>query len=149
MSDLTHWDYPTPYTLPWMVTQEHIDHYKHVNNVAYLMQVEQLAWAHSNSLGLEFRDYQACDRGMVIRRHELDYVLPSHLGDTLQCATWIVECDKRLSLTRRFQFVCERRNQTVFRAKTQFICISLSDGKPKRMPESFQTIYGNAAIGQV
>lgn len=146
MSDTIEWDLPEPFILPWHIALEHIDHYQHVNNVAYLMQVEQLAWAHSNALGLSFADYQACDRAMVIRRHELDYILPSHKDDLLQCATWIAGCDGKLTLTRQFQFVCERRNTTVFRAKTTFVCTSLTTGKPRRMPPAFIEHYVNAVV---
>ncbi|MEW9799107.1 acyl-CoA thioesterase [Alteromonas sp. CYL-A6] len=140
------WRYNAPFIQPWKIEESHIDHYQHVNNVAYLSQVEKLAWAHSNSLGLSFSDYQAHDRAMVIRRHELDYLQPAHLGDTLATATWIVACDGKLSLTRQFEFICPRREKVVFAAQTQFICASLSTGAPKRMPRPFVEIYGGACL---
>ena len=146
MSEPLPWRLAAPFTLDWTITPEHLDHYQHVNNVAYLSQVEQLAWAHSNALGLTFDDYAACDRAMVIRRHELDYLQPAHLGDTLTCATWIIECDRKLTLTRQFQFICTRRRKSVFEAKTQFICASLSTGAPKRMPPAFRDCYGEACV---
>ncbi len=146
MSDTLPWHHPAPFVETWTVEQAHLDHYQHVNNVAYLAQLEKLAWAHSNALGLTFDDYAACDRAMVIRRHELDYLQPSHFGDTLSCATWIIHCDGRLTLTRQFQFICNRRQKTVFEAKTQFVCASLSTGKPKRMPETFRARYGDACL---
>ena len=102
------WMYPQPFVQQWQIDETHIDHYQHVNNVAYLSQLESLAWAHSNALGLQFADYQSLNRGMVIKRHELNYHLPTHLGDTLACATWIVFCDFKLTLKRprrgRFAF---------------------------------------------
>ncbi|MBZ2163751.1 acyl-CoA thioesterase [Alteromonas stellipolaris] len=140
------WRYPSPFTKLWQIDASHLDHYNHVNNVAYLSQAEALAWSHSNSLGLQFSDYQSLNRAMVIKRHELDYHLPSHEGDSLQCATWIVSCDNRLTLKRQFQFVCERRNKTVFEALTTFVCVSLDTGAPKRLPEPFKEVYGNACI---
>ncbi|QJR82218.1 acyl-CoA thioesterase [Alteromonas pelagimontana] len=140
------WFHPAPFVQDWTIGETHIDHYQHVNNVAYVSQVESLAWAHSKHLGLHFDHYVALDRGMVIRRHELDYLLPCHLGDSLRCATWIVKCDRAVSLTRQFQFICQRRNKTVFTARTQFICVSLASGKPKRMPAEFRSIYGKACV---
>lgn len=148
MSDALPWRRTSPYITHWTIDASHIDHYQHVNNVAYLTQLESLAWAHSNALGLSFADYAACDRAMVIRRHELDYLQPAHLGDTLACATWIVACDRRLTLTRQFQFICTRRRKTVFEATTQFICTSLSTGAPKRMPPQFRDCYGDACVAQ-
>ncbi|GGW95038.1 acyl-CoA thioesterase [Alteromonas halophila] len=148
MSDSLPWRRPAPFTQTWQITQAHLDHYNHVNNVAYLSQLEKLAWAHSNALGLRFEDYQACDRAMVIRRHELEYLQPAHLDDTLICATWIIDCDNKLSLTRQFQFICTRREKTVFEAQTRFICVSLSTGVPKRMPQAFKTCYGAACVSE-
>ena len=147
MSEQLPWKHSTPYVERWTIDETHIDHYQHVNNVAYLTRLEQLAWAHSHSLGLNFENYREADRGMVIRKHELNYLLPSHLGDELYCATWITECDNVVTLKREFQFICPRRNKPVFEAETQFICVSISTGAPKRMPPLFRDIYGSACIG--
>jgi acyl-CoA thioester hydrolase len=76
----------------------------------------------------------------------LSYHAPSHLADNLACATWIVACDKKFRLSRRFEFINLRTNKTVFSAKTDFVCVSLKDGVPKRMPEKFSQIYGDALI---
>ncbi|WP_334020444.1 acyl-CoA thioesterase [Alteromonas sp. S015] len=147
MSSTTlNWMLDTPYVQQWHIDETHIDHYQHVNNVAYLSQLESLAWTHSNALGLQFADYQALNRGMVIKRHELNYHLPTHLGDRLECATWIVHCDSKLTLKRQFQFICPKRNKTVFDAITTFVCVSLDTGAPKRMPEQFVDIYGKACV---
>lgn len=149
MSDSLPWKFADPHIEHWQIQPSHIDHYNHVNNVAYLSQLERLAWAHSQSLGLHFDNYQALDRGMVIRRHELDYLQPAHLGDELLCATWITHCDHKLTLRRAFQFMCARRRVPVFEAQTQFICISLSTGAPKRMPPLFRKVYGEASLQRV
>lgn len=140
------WLFKNPFVQEWTIDETHIDHYQHVNNVAYLAQAEHLAWTHSNRLGLQFSDYQTLNRGMVIKRHELNYHLPTHLGDSLQCATWITACDKKLTLKRKFQFICPKKRKTVFDAETTFVCVSLDTGAPKRMPPRFQEIYGSACI---
>ena len=140
------WLLPSPFVQTWKIEPQHIDHYNHVNNVAYLSRLESLAWAHSNHLGLKFADYQDVGKGMVIRRHELDYLQPSHLNDELLCATWIKECDGKITLTRQFQFVCPRRNKTVFQARTQFVCVNMQTGAPARMPALFRDIYTTAAV---
>ena len=140
------WLFKNPFVQEWTIDETHIDHYQHVNNVAYVAQAEHLAWTHSNRLGLQFSDYQTLNRGMVIKRHELNYHLPTHLGDSLQCATWITACDKKLTLKRKFQFICPKKRKTVFDAETTFVCVSLDTGTPKRMPPLFQEIYGSACI---
>lgn len=146
MNTLQLWYHPAPFTLDWHVGPTDIDHYGHVNNVAYLTQLEKTAWAHTNALGLTLDHYRELDRAMVIKRHELNYLQACHEGDALVCATWIVQCDNRLSLSREFQFICPRRQKTVFTATTQFVCTSMTTGAPKRMPEIFRTVYGKASI---
>jgi len=140
------WLHPSPFISQWQIAQEHIDHYRHVNNVAYVSQLEKTAWAHSNALGLSIEQYQNLDRGMAITRHEIDYLAAAVLDDTLLCATWIVQCDHRLKLTRQFQFIRHSDGLTLLKARTEFVCIALSTGKPKRMPDIFATVYGQAQI---
>jgi acyl-CoA thioester hydrolase len=143
------WLYPKPFVTPWKIEAEHIDHYQHVNNVAYVKQLEITAWAHANTLGLNIQQYQALNRGMVIRRHHINYLAAARLGDELACATWITACDEKLKLTRQFQFVRQGDKQTILTAKTDFVCIALSNGKPALMPKAFCDVYGPATIQNV
>ncbi|MCE3026868.1 thioesterase family protein [Salinicola sp. DM10] len=138
------WDLPRPFLLDIAVEASHIDHYGHVNNAEYLRWVEQASWAHSRSLGLSLDDYRALDRGMVVHRHELDYLAPAFEGDGLEIATWIVACDGRLTLTRRFQLRHGATGATLLRAQTRFACIELSSGRARRMPARFVEVYGEA-----
>lgn len=143
------WQHPAPFISAWKIDASHLDHYQHTNNLAYLARLEKLAWEHSNALGLKFADYEQLDRAMVITQHELNYHLPSHLGDKLACATWIVSCDKKFRLSREFQYINETNGKTIFTAKTHFVCVSLRSGIPKRMPDSFKRIYGQVALTNV
>ena len=74
-------------------------------------------------------------------KHQRLSIAPA-LGEAL--ATWIVDWDQRLKMTRRFQLVRPRDNLTLLRAQTTFVCIELSSGKPKRMPAEFIEGYGPA-----
>lgn len=140
------WILPNPFLCRWQVLPEQIDHYQHANNVAYVSQLEVTAWAHSNHLGLSIEQYQALDRGMAISRHEINYLAAAHVNDLIDCATWIVECDNKLKLARQFQFIRRSDQQTLLTARTEFVCIALSSGKPKRMPDEFVGVYGPATI---
>jgi acyl-CoA thioester hydrolase len=142
----SNWLFSKPFIKPWRITSEQIDHYNHANNVVYVSQLEKTAWAHSNSLGLTIEKYQSLDRGMAIFRHEIDYLAAAILDDQVSCATWIVACDHKLKLTRQFQFIRDYDGVTLLKARTEFVCIALSSGKPKRMPSIFSDIYGDAMI---
>ena len=134
------WDAPGPHVLPVDVTPAHIDLMQHVNNVHYLQWLENVAWDHSVALGMRPEDYTRLGHGMVVRRHELDYVAPALLGDRVLLGTWIVGLD-RLSLHRRYQFVRESDGATLFRGATHFVCVEIASGKVRRMVPEFGAVY--------
>lgn len=142
------WDLPTPFVIDIEVDEAAIDDYGHVNNTEYLRWIEQISWAHSQYLGLDIGDYREHDRAMAVHRHELDYLAPAHAGDRLRLATWIVDCDGRLTLTRRFQLKRAGDDRTLLRARTRFACIELSSGRARRLPAAYLAIYGDARVDE-
>ncbi len=143
------WDVPTPFTLAVTVGPEHQDAYQHTNNVAYLQWLELVAWAHSTALGLDMEAYKRLNAGCVARRHELDYLAPTFAGEELVLATWVHENDGRLSMWRRYQIIRLRDAKTVLRGQTQWVCVDMLSGKPKRQPPEFLAAYvnGRGAVG--
>ncbi|MES0874213.1 acyl-CoA thioesterase [Sinimarinibacterium thermocellulolyticum] len=132
------WDVDRPHLLPVTVTAEHLDRFGHTNNVMYLHWLEQVAWSHSVSLGLDFEAYERLGAGCVARRHELDYLAPTFANDRLWLATWVHENDFRLSMWRRYQIVREADGKTVLRGATQWVCVDMKSGRPRRMPPEFR-----------
>ena len=143
----TPWDAPSPHVLPIDVTDAHIDLMRHVNNVHYLQWLEDVAWDHSIHLGMAHEDYTRLGHGMVVRRHELDYIAPALLGDRVLLATWIVAADK-ISLHRRYQFVRESDGKTLFRGATHFVCVEIDSGRVRRMPAEFEEAYMRGLTAQ-
>ena len=141
------WDLATPFIIDLQVAAEDIDGLGHANNAVYVSWLERCAWRHSQRLGLDLTEYRRLDRAMAVVRHEIDYLAAGYEGDELQLATWIVDWDQRLKMTRRFQLVRPRDGATLLRAQTTFVCIELSSGKPKRMPAEFIDGYGPALTG--
>ena len=137
------WDAPHPHVLAVDVTSAHIDLMQHVNNVHYLQWLENVAWDHSVALGMRQDDYTRLGHGMVVRRHELDYIAPALLGDRVLLATWIVGLD-RLSLHRRYQFMRASDGTTLFRGATHFVCVDIDSGRVRRMPPEFTAVYSRA-----
>lgn len=138
-------DYAHPHCLSVQVLPEHIDVMRHTNNVVYLQWLEAVAWSHSSALGLGPSEYEAAGHGMVVRKHELSYVLPTHLADELVLATWLTQVDK-LSTHRCYQFIRRGDGKTVFRGYTHFVCVDIAQGRIRRMPEAFYAAYSAAAL---
>jgi len=140
------WGLPDPFVIDIVVQPEDIDGLGHANNAVYVSWLERCAWRHSQSLGLDLAEYRRLDRAMAVVRHEVDYLASAYEGDQLQLATWIVESDQRLKMTRHFQLRRPVDDLTLLRAQTTFVCIELSTGKPKRMPVEFVDGYGRALL---
>ena len=140
------WRLPDPFVIAIEVKSEDIDGLGHANNAVYVSWLERCAWRHSQKLGLDLAEYRRLDRAMAVVRHEVDYLAAAYEGDQLQLATWIVESDQRLKMTRYFQLVRPADALTLLRAQTTFVCIELSTGKPKRMPAEFIEGYGRALL---
>ncbi|RRV07234.1 acyl-CoA thioesterase [Pseudomonas sp. v388] len=138
------WDLPTPFTIDLSVAADDIDGLGHANNAVYVSWLERCAWRHSQQLGLDLSEYRRLDRAMAVVRHEIDYLASAYENDELVLATWIVDWDRRLKMTRRFQLRRPSDGVTLLRAQTAFVCIELSSGRPKRMPNEFIDGYGRA-----
>lgn len=142
------WDYPDPYWMRLEVQPGDIDGLYHTNNTVYVDWCQKAAWAHSVYLGLDLETYRALDRAMVIIQSEFSYLQASREGDEVVVGTWIVEWDKSLTMSRRFQVIRPRDGATLLRASMRFACIELSSGRPRRMPPEFVDGYGPAVLGE-
>ncbi len=142
------WDYATPFVKSMLPKAEDIDGLNHVNNAVYVNWCEQIAWAHSESLGLALDDYRKLDRAMAIRRGQYDYLLPALLGDNLLLATWLTGGDGKLTMTRRFQLVRVSDKSTLMRGQWDLVCIELTSGKARRMPPEFCDVYNAAVVAK-
>lgn len=141
------WDYPAPFTVETEVQSADIDGLEHTNNTVYVKWCEQVAWAHSDALGLDLDTYRKLDRAMAITRAEYDYLQASRLGDRIAVGTWIVSWDERLTMQRRFQVKRVADGVTLLRGSMRFACIELSTGRPRRLPREFIQGYGPAVLG--
>ena len=146
--DLSHlpWDRPHPHTQVVVVAPEHIDLMRHTNNAVYMQWMGEMAWAHSVALGLGPAEYEALGHGMVVRQHELNYLQATRLGERIALGTWLTAVDK-LSLQRQHQFIRLDDGQTVFRGRSEYVCVDIAQGRVRRMPSAFAQAYGAALAG--
>ncbi len=141
------WDFESPFLFDVKVEADDIDGLNHTNNAVYVRWCEQVAWAHSESLGMSVENYQQLDRAMAIRHSEYDYIMATQLGDELLIGTWLTKSEK-INMERRFQIVRPRDGVTVLRGCWQLVCIEISTGRPRRLPPEFVDAYGGAVVGQ-
>ncbi len=139
--DLPTWDVSSPFIERVTVLPADIDEFGHTNNVVYLRWLERAAWNHSVSLGLSMDDYRRLNAGCVARRHEMDYLAATLVGDELRVATWIAECDAKFTMWRGYQIIRPIDGKTIMRARTHWVCVDLQTGRIKRMPAEFVAAY--------
>ena len=135
------WDLPEPFVIEVKVVADDIDDYGHANNAVYLRWLDAIAWAHAEAVGIGRQGHLEVRRGMAAHRTELQYVAPAMLGDRLLVGDWIVYNDQRLRAWRRFQIVRPSDGATLLRALTQYVCIDLDTGRPRRLPEAYRENY--------
>lgn len=127
--------------LSMMVASDHLDGLGHVNNVQYLRWAEDVAWAHSEQLGLGLAQFVALDYAMVARQHLLNYKAACFFGQHLQLTTWL-GARNPLKMTRHYAFYRQDDGVLVFDGHTDWVCVRLSTGRPQRMPAEFRRAYG-------
>lgn len=135
------WDHPQPHIVMVDVADTDIDAYGHVNNAVYLRWLDHAAWSHSAHLGVPVATCTRMRRGMAALRIEVDFLRAVLPGERVEVATWIVESDRKLRVTRRFQLRHAADGGTLARATTQYVCLNLDSGKATRMPPEFSDAY--------
>jgi acyl-CoA thioester hydrolase len=78
----------TPHAITVTAQVADIDELGHVNNTVYLRWVQDVATAHWRAVARP----EDIDRFIwVVTRHEIDYLRPTLLGETLTLTTWVGE----------------------------------------------------------
>jgi acyl-CoA thioester hydrolase len=115
------------------VPDDVIDVNRHVNNLAYLRWMQDVATAHSVAQGWPFERYLGLGAGWFVRSHFIEYQRPAHAGDSLIIRTWVADISARSS-TRRYLFAREGDGQHVARAETLWAWVDFATGRPARIP---------------
>ncbi len=114
----------------FQVKETEIDDLQHVNNVNYLNWVQLAANKHWAFLSNSEIDSEFV---WVVLRHEIDYISPAFLNDTITVKTWIGESYGVKS--ERFVEV-KREGELLTKAKTIWCLLNKKTLKPTRIPEN-------------
>jgi acyl-CoA thioester hydrolase len=117
-----------------LVPDEAIDLQGHVNNLAYVAWMQDVAIEHSAAAGWPMERYLALGAGWVVRSHFVEYLRPGFAGDRLAIVTWVPEFTQR-STPRRYLFVREHDRQLLARAETRWVFVDLGSGRRRPLPD--------------
>jgi acyl-CoA thioester hydrolase len=122
-----------PFSIRLRVSPQDLDELQHVSNVIYIRWLQDVAMAHSISVGLGLEEYRQRGAVFVVRRHEVDYLRPALLGDEVEVETRVAAMSPvtatRLNFIRRVA-----DGQVLVQAQTQWAYVSTVNGRPMRIP---------------
>lgn len=119
------------------ITPEDIDVMGHVNNVVYVNWVQEVAEAHWTT---KATPQQQKETFWVVLRHEIDYIKPAFLEDTVTGFTW-VEPAEGPKTTRHVELKRKSDNQLLAKARTVWVAINPSTGRPTRLDDDLMNIF--------
>lgn len=140
------WDLPDPFVLDISVREEDTDRLGHANNVVYVRWLEDVSWAHIESLGMTWALHEKTGKAMAITRTEIDYLASANAGDQLLLGTWLTGYDGRFRSSRQFQLVRPSDGKTLVRAVSTHACVDLNSQRPSRAPKEFAEILEAAVV---
>lgn len=140
------WDLPAPFTIDIAVRSGDTDRLGHANNVVYIRWLEDVSWAHIESLGMSWALHEKTGKAMAITRTEIDYLASANTGDQLVLGTWLTDYDGRFRSARQFQLVRPSDGRTLVRAVSTHACVDMKSQRPARAPKEFADILGSSVV---
>lgn len=122
------------------IEQDSIDVHQHVNNQEYLRWMQEIAIEHSTAQGWPMTRYLEGGASWYVKSHFIDYQYPAVLGDTLIACTWVADMTARRS-KRCTLFLRERDGQPIAHAETQWIFVSLRNGRSLVIPDDLRAAF--------
>ena len=117
-----------------------IDRNGHVNNVAYVRWMQDVAVAHSRAV-MEHGSWRDSGTTWVARSHQIEYLKPAFAGETISLQTWLSGF-RRVRCTRMYEFVRESDGVLVARGQTDWVYVDADTFRPLSIPPSVRQAFG-------
>ncbi|CAD7288687.1 acyl-CoA thioesterase [Campylobacter suis] len=120
------------------VPSEAIDMHGHMNNAYYFKIMQDVGFAHSNSVGDTLEAQKQRGGVWLIRENQATYIKPVFLDDEIVIKSWS-ERDKKATSTRFFEFY--RGEILLATAKTTFFYFDTRKNRPVAIPDEVAALY--------
>ena len=117
-----------------------IDANGHVNNIAYVQWMQDVAIDHSSDRGWPMDRYLATGTAWVARTHFVEYLRPAFAGEPLTVHTWVAGMEKR-SCPRHYLFLRDTDRAVLARARTLWVYVDMKTGKAISIPDEMRTAF--------
>jgi len=121
------------------IPQTAIDENGHVNNVAYVQWMQDIAVEHYESIG-GTNPMQLVGATWVVREHKIEYLLPAFAGEEIEIRTW-VENIRRVRSLRKYEFVRKSDAKIVVKGETDWVFVDVKTGTPRAIPQEVSKVF--------
>ena len=126
------------YSKIFIIPRSAIDENGHVNNVAYVQWMQEIAVEHYATIG--GITAQGNDATWVVREHKIEYLLPAYTGEEIEVKTW-VENIRRVRSLRKYEFVRRSDGKVLVKGETDWVFIDMKTGRPLPIPEKVSKVF--------
>ena len=130
---------PMQFSQVFRVTPEMIDENRHFNNVWSVKWIQDIAIAHSDSVGgtALMREMGA---GWMIHVQHVEYRNQAFLDDEIRGTTWVSAYGKVAS-SRKCRFERVSDGKVIFESETQWVLVDLKRGRPVAITDEMRRLY--------
>ena len=121
------------------VPESPIDENGHVNHVAYVQWMQDIAVEHYESIG-GTNPMQLVGATWVVREHKVEYLLPAFAGEEIEIKTW-VENIRRVRSLRKYEFIRRADGKVLVRGETDWVFVDVKTGAPRAIPEEVSRVF--------
>ena len=121
-----------------MIPSSVIDQNGHVNNVAFLQWMQDVAIEHYTALGGV--EAEKPFGTWYVREHRVEYLQPAFEGESIEIRTW-VENVRRVRSLRRYEFVRASDGKALVRGETDWVFVDPASGKPASIPDEVRSVF--------
>ena len=114
-----------------------LDEQLHVNNVAYVRWVQDIALAHWRALASAAT---RAELAWVALRHEIDYLSPAVLDDEILVRTWVGPAEG-LTFERHTEVLRARDGRPLARSRTLWAPVDARTGRPRRVSAEVRALF--------
>ena len=126
------------YSRTFTIPADAIDENSHVNNVAYVQWMQDIAVEHYASIG--GIQAQGNDSTWFVREHRIEYLLPAFAGEEIEIRTW-VENVRRVRSSRKYEFIRKTDGKVLVRGETDWVFVDTKTGRPIPIPEKMSKVF--------
>jgi len=120
-----------------------IDENGHVNNVAYVQWMQDIAVEHYESIG-GTNPMQLVGATWVVREHKIEYLLPAFAGEEIEIRTW-VENIRRVRSLRKYEFIRKSDAKILVKGETDWVFVDVKSGAPRAIPEEVSKVFASSS----